>query len=283
MHVYGTDFILKRKVYILVRFHQVRPRNCFRNCLCKIFISFLFAQNVHSMKTQRRLPQLQHLANQIESHLCRTVASMQFVLSLLTVAGIAAAQSGSPSQVVNHVGNYYVEFSYEASGKSVLQWDEARKICTDKGTGWYLAAPQDANDEAAIKTLIGNSLLNSAWTGGFTALPQIGAWVWADGRFAGVQYSSKPMGGSLSNFRYADWQSTEPSNYQCPTDTTIPPEYQMSATMNGWNDFVARYCSAVFVYVTHVLCERSACTVPADCVVANTITVSSSQFAPICD
>ena len=115
----------------------------------------------------------------------------------------------------------------------MITWDGARQMCKDLGEGWGLAAPQSGDDKAAVKaTLTGGQ--DGGWIGGYTTYTPKGFWIWADGRFRGVDFTRRAPGDTRYDMeQYNDWlNSAEPSYTQCADNATMPPEYQLA--VNQW-------------------------------------------------
>jgi hypothetical protein len=89
---------------------------------------------------------------------------------------------------------------------TAASWSDARTACQALGTGWDLASPRDATNNAVLIGVLANSDATQAWLAGTEATA--GAWQWSDG----TAFWNGDDGGAAVSGAFTQWSSQQPTS-----------------------------------------------------------------------
>ncbi len=148
------------------------------------------------------------------------------------VLTISAGAMAAPIQwTIGSGGNdHWYDFVTPAAG---LTWTSSRSAAlasTHMGLSGYLATVTSAAENSFITSMVSGSTGYLGGTDNDTDSSE-GAWIWADGPEAGMQFWAGGVGGSAFGGRYNNWNGGEPNN--------LGNEDYLHTNFNGpggWND-----------------------------------------------
>ena len=217
-------------------------------------------------------------------HVTWLVALSWFLPVLLNTDGIGAHASITAAASISfNYGNYVSEY-VRLDSSDYITWDQSVGICTSYGTGWHIAGAYNSAGNAALASILPSGPgTTRGYIGGYS-YPGFDYstlnfyYVWYAGRFQG-QPVSQGLAPNTACLSYCNYAGGEP-NGAGPCAGNSYQEHALELYNTGtWNDLSPEGCAG-YTFST-ALCERSLCTVAADCVAANTVSVSNS-YAPDC-
>ena len=177
-------------------------------------------------------------------------------------------------------GTYVSQYVRLDNGGS-WSWDAGYSACESYGTGWHIAGIYSSDGNAAVMSIFDSSAstANQGYIGGLSPLGEdynTAAYIWYGGRFKG-ELISLAYSPSTCMF-YCNYAEYEPNGATCDGNSYRESALQIYTT-GLWNDIHETGCPGD--PYPAVICERSSCTVAADCYAAGTASVSGS-YAPDC-
>ena len=195
---------------------------------------------------------------------------------LLAVNVCFASAFYATSSTSYNYGTFVSEYVHLDNGGS-WTWNQAYSACPAYGAGWHMAGIYSGGGNNAV-----NSLLNSRYSY-FGGLSPVGedyntiTFIWYAGRYKGELISqgdspSRCLGG------YCNYKGGEPSSSPCGGGNPGRENALEMYSGGSWNDIPQSGCNGNY---RSVICERSACTVAADCYAAGSSSVSGA-YSPDC-
>lgn len=203
--------------------------------------------------------------------LARWCVIISAITSITMLRANAYSVTGSTSY---NYGSYVSEYVTLDNGGS-WTWDSAYSACPSYGAGWQMAGIYSDGGNSAV-----NSIVNAiSYIGGLSPLGEdynTATYIWYAGRYKG-ELISQGYGPSTCDF-YCNYYPGEPNGATCSGNAYREHALEMYAS-GLWNDIHETGCPGDTY--SAVVCERSACTVAADCYAAGTSSVSGS-YSPDC-
>ena len=220
----------------------------------------------------------------LRSHRCRWVPSTSvagvfwvcvMVATLCAKTGVSALFESAGTATVSYTG--FTSDYMRLKTASEMTWSGSADGCANYGVGWYMAGIYNATGNAAVYGLLNGS---KAFIGGITPTGfnmDQRYFMWYGGRYRGKGISVG-LSPSTCLQSYCNYYPGQPSgaNEQL---------LQMYDTTGGWNDINLAWTGPNHACTgsecNAVICERSLCSISADCIASGTLSVSNS-YSPDC-